>query len=145
MALSSQNPKNRSEFFLELPKIQNPARHLDWRVFAARERRKSPQTLAFRRSLIFRLVLIKSLEFGFAHSTRNAVGREFPGARVQISSSPPIGRQKHFGCFASFSYICIIVKMSFRRVTDVKNSFYACPPHGAGAYYGGGNRKTGPA
>lgn len=129
---SSQNSKNRSEFFLELPKIWNPARHLESRIFAARNRRKSPQTLALRRSLIFRLVLIKSLEFGFAHSTRNAVGREFPGARVQISSSPPMGRQQHFGCFASFSYICQdIISRGFLMV----KTLFTCTLHSAGANY----------
>ena len=79
---SSQNSKNSSEIFLELLKIRNPARHLHLRIFAAPKRRNSPQTLAFRRSLIFRLVLIKSLEFGFAHGTRNQLYLTVPWVRI---------------------------------------------------------------
>ena len=50
-----------------------------------------------------------------------------------------MGRQNILGVLSPFR---IFVKMSFRRVTDVKNSFYACPPYGAGTDHGGRNRKS---
>ena len=56
------------------------------------------------------------------HKTRNAVGREFPGARVQISSSPPPYRSKvcfapilfflHYSLLSAISHLLVKLPLS---------------------------------
>ena len=83
--------------------------HLYLSGFLRRNRPKSLKYQAFRRIQSSPKQPPKIAKQPLTHKTRNAVGREIPGARVQISSSPPKKSEKSrfFGLF----FFAILLKI----------------------------------